>query len=335
VTSPIILAQGIHKRFRVRQPRGAAMPSTGVALAGIDLEVAEGEVFGLLGPNGAGKTTLVKILAGLVLPDAGRASVAGHDVVRGSLEVRRRLGVVYGDERSFHWRLSVRENLRFYGRLYGVPASALDERIDRLLRVVDLTGAADVRVLALSSGMRQRAAIARGLLHDPQVIFMDEPTRSLDPLGAEDLRILIRDRLAGDRTVLLATNVMGEAEELCERLMLIDRGVGILTGTVADFRATVHPELTYRLTLSGPATGWERELAAIPGIGSVTPGSSSDTRHVVTLVIEAGSSALAGAIRHLVERGLEVESCTKHEASLDELFRELIRGRRSELQGVC
>lgn len=333
---PMILARGIHKRFPVRRPRHEGENGTrpDIALAGVDLEVTRGEIFGLLGPNGAGKTTLVKVLAGLVLPDAGRAWVASHDVVSQSLEVRRTLGVVYGDERSFHWRLTVRENLRFYARLYGVATSTVDARIEQLLRIVDLVRVADVRVLALSSGMRQRAAIARGLIHDPAVIFMDEPTRSLDPLGAEDLRVLIRDRLAGDRTVLLATNVMSEAEELCDRLMLIDRGANLLTGTIQDFRARIHPDITYRLTLRGPWIGWEPGLRAIAGIREVEVESVSDTLHLVAIVIDPDSSALASAIRYLVDRSLEIQSCTKDEASLDEMFREIVRGRRAALEEV-
>ena len=150
--------QGLSKTFR--------RPEFDVALGGIDISIAEGEIFGLLGPNGAGKTTLIKILCGLIIADEGEVRIAGHDLSEGK-EARRSIGVVYGDERSFHWRLSVRENLRFFARLYGMPKQTVDGRIDELLSVVGLAHAADKKMLGFSSGMKQRASIARGLLHDP------------------------------------------------------------------------------------------------------------------------------------------------------------------------
>src|SRR5262249_52994401 len=153
----------------------------------------------------------------LVLPSSGRAAVCGLDVLTRGGEVRRRVGVVYGDERTFFLRLSVLENLRFAAALHGVPRPEAERRIRALLDVVGLTPAAVVRMQHFSSGMRQRAAIARGMLNDPEVLIMDEPTHNLDPLAARDVRNLVREHVAdGRRTVLLATNIMAEAEELCD-----------------------------------------------------------------------------------------------------------------------
>jgi ABC-2 type transport system ATP-binding protein len=328
VSATAIAAEGIRKHFRrLRRWRDLfRAPEPTVALAGVDLSVARGEIFGLLGPNGAGKTTLIKVLAGLVLPDAGRAVVGSHDVVRETLDVHRLVGVVYGDERSFHWRLTVRENLLFYARLYGIARSIAADRVDALIDLVDLSRVADARMLSLSSGMRQRAAIARGLVHEPRVIFMDEPTRSLDPVGAEDLRILIRERVADHgRTVLVATNVMSEAEALCDRLMLLHHGQNLITGTIGDFREQLHPDIVYRIVVGGARSGWEQGLRSIPGITDVRVGQPLDGSGSVTLVMRREASALPVAIRFILDQSLEILSCTKHEASLDEMFREVVR----------
>ncbi|UEC42610.1 MAG: hypothetical protein METHAR1v1_740008, partial [Methanothrix sp.] len=169
-------------------PRGIAdllhrRPSPGgvTPVAGVDLLIRKGEVFGILGPNGAGKTTLIKILCTLVLPTAGAAKVNGYDVVRESGRVRDSIGLVTTDERSFYWRLTGRQNLEFFASLHNFYSDDGREIVEELLEVVDLKDAADVRFLNYSAGMKQRMAIARGLLNDPAVLFMDEPTRSLDP----------------------------------------------------------------------------------------------------------------------------------------------------------
>jgi ABC-2 type transport system ATP-binding protein len=197
-----IEGSGLAKRFKKRRSLNAmirhpfAKTEVVDALRGVDLAVGKGEIFGLLGPNGAGKTTLLKILACLVLPDRGVARIDGMDVTREN-EVKRRIGLVHTDERSFYWRLSARENLRFFARLYDVPGRRIESRIDELLARVDMTEAADRPFSEYSSGMKQRVAITRALLHDPPILLMDEPTRSLDPASALSLRVFIREQLQG------------------------------------------------------------------------------------------------------------------------------------------
>jgi ABC-2 type transport system ATP-binding protein len=329
-----IEVEGLHKRFkRPRTWRRMLQPAPRkVALDGIDLHVRRGEIFGLLGPNGAGKTTLIKILCGLVLPDRGRVFVNGLDVGRNSLKVRQAVGVVYGDERSFFMRLSVRENLRFYSRLYRIPPRVADRRIDEVLDVVGLGDAADLRMHYLSSGMKQRAAIARGLIHDPEVLFMDEPTRSLDPLGAEDLHILIRERVAAEgRTVLLATHLMNEAEALCNRITLIDRGRTVHTGTVADFRDLIRQEVVYRLIIIGGRPGWQRGLPLLPGVLKAGIEGDHESAHQIELALDRRAEALPTAIRYLVEHDADILSCTREEMRLEEVFRAVVRQRRAVL----
>ncbi len=319
----------VRKSFRrVRGLRDTFRSSVfDVALAGINLSVEEGEIFGLLGPNGAGKTTLIKILCGLIIPDQGEVRIAGLDVTE-SMAARRAIGVVYGDERSFHWRLSVRENLRFFASLYRIPPRVADTRINDLIGLVGLEHAADRKMLGFSSGMKQRASIARGLLHDPAVVLMDEPTRMLDPIGAFELHSLIRERIAEEgRTVLVATNLMAEAETLCNRLLLIDRGRPMLTGTVSEFRAAFRPETVYRFLVEGPLGDALAALRLLPGVHEVrTEHRSADAAELV-VTFDGDVSALPAIIRLLVDANLEIASCLKEEVSLDQVFRAVVSAR--------
>jgi ABC-2 type transport system ATP-binding protein len=239
-----------------------------VALDSVSIQVRKGEIFGVLGPNGAGKTTLIKVLSTLILPTSGQAFVNGLNTTRQSTEVRKCIGVIYGDERTFFWRLNVVENLRFYAALYRMPRDFAEERIKFLLDMVGLTDATDVRMHHFSSGMKQRAAIARGLLGDPEIVFMDEPTRSLDPLGAFEIRQIIRERLVagGKHTVLVATNLMAEAEILCDRVALIDQGRLQLMGSVEELRRVISDHERYILELSHIHPDQFQSLLKIPGM---------------------------------------------------------------------
>ena len=201
------------------------------ALAGVSLTIPVGEVHGLLGPNGAGKTTLVKILSTVLLPTAGRALVCGHDVVTETKSVRPLIGIVFGGERGLYTRLSARKNLEYWGALYRLSGAEIKSRSDALLERVGLTDRADQRVEEFSRGMKQRLHLARGLMGDARVLFLDEPTTGMDPLAAREFRTLI-DELKGEgRTILLTTHDMVEAEAVCDRVTLIDRGRILATET--------------------------------------------------------------------------------------------------------
>jgi len=194
------------------------------ALAGISFSIQEGEIFGLLGPNGAGKTTTIKILSTLLLPTAGRAEVLGVDVARYPGRVRPYINVVFGGERTLYWRLSGRENLAYFADLYRVPPRRQRELIPELLELAGLTKAADRRVETYSKGMKQRLSVVRGLVNDPKVLFLDEPTIGLDPTGAQELRQLVAQLADRGTTILLTTHYMHEAEFLCRRIAIIDKG---------------------------------------------------------------------------------------------------------------
>src|SRR5213593_1171963 len=201
------------------------------AVKGVSFEIEKGELFGLLGPNGAGKTTTIKMLVTLLIPSSGTARVLGHDVVRDAQAVRKQIGYVFGGDRGAYERLSGLDNLRYFSELYGVPPKVQKRRIPELLELVGLTGRERERVEGYSRGMRQRLHIARGLLHDPPVVFLDEPTIGVDPVGARELRATIASLTEGGKTVLLTTHYMFEADSLCNRIAVINKGEIVAEGT--------------------------------------------------------------------------------------------------------
>jgi len=288
------------------------------ALRGVDLHVRTGEIFGLLGPNGAGKTTLVKILSCLVLPDRGRAVVGGEDVRREN-RVKPNIGLVHSDERSFYWRLSGRDNLRFFARLYDVPGPRIESRIDELLERVELSHAAGQRFSGYSSGMKQRLAVARALLHDPPILLMDEPTRSLDPASSLSLREFIRDELKGrlGKTILLATHNLREAEMLCDRLAILVKGTVRQVGTVGEVRRWGMDERQVRLEVSN----WRDGIA---GPFRVVSAEKLDGIHRAVVALD-GDGRLNDLLAAVMAAGCVVHACDRVEPDLEEAFARLMR----------
>ncbi|MGI0128898.1 MAG: ABC transporter ATP-binding protein [Thermoplasmata archaeon] len=239
------------------------------ALKGVDLTVEAGSIFGLLGPNGAGKTTFVKIVSTLLLPSEGRALVLGHDVTKETAWLRPRIGLVLGGERGLYNRVNARENLRYFADLYGVPLHEKEERITAVLERVDLSASADRRVEEYSRGMKQKLHIARGILHRPQVLFLDEPTIGLDPKSAREIRKLIRALVTDGVTILLTTHYMFEAEELCPELAVMSKGRIVARDTIAGLRHLVGGDRT----LEAEAYGFEdpevERLRRLPGVSKV------------------------------------------------------------------
>ncbi len=226
---------GWARRFPARR---RAQVAEAVALDTVSLTVAEGTLFGLLGPNGAGKTTLLRLISTLLVPSAGRIAVLGYDVVRRPDAVRRRIGAVLGGDRSIYWRLTGRENLLYAGALHDLPPTVATERAGDLLHLVELADRADDLVERYSTGMRQRLALARALMHDPPLLILDEPTAGLDPQAAEWIRRLL-ETLSRDqaRTIVLATHNMQEADRLCGVVGILDQGRLIALDTPAALKA--------------------------------------------------------------------------------------------------
>ncbi len=230
-TTPMLVVEHVDKSFPIVFGSTALFkylgrPPRRQVLFDINLTVERGELFGLLGPNGAGKTTLLKLLATLTTPDGGSMTIDGVDVSRDPFEAKRRIGLCTSEERSFYFRLTARENLEFFGALVGLHGANLRRRIDEVIDLVDLRSSLDGRFGGFSSGMRQRMTVARALLGDPDVLFLDEPTRAVDPVHAEDLRVLIRRDLIerAGKTVVLATNLLDEAWQICDRVAVVSHG---------------------------------------------------------------------------------------------------------------
>jgi len=221
------------------------------AVDGVDLRVERGEIFGMLGPNGAGKTTTMRMLATLLEPTAGSARVLGIDVVAEPREVRRRMGAVLSDGRSVYWKLTARENLEYFAALYHVPAAESRARVTRALETVRLTDRADDYVERFSTGMRQRLVLARALLPDPEILLLDEPTVGLDPQSARDLRERVVELRGEGRTVLLTTHYMEEADQLCDRIAIVDHGRVVALDTPTGLKRTIAATEVVRLELSG------------------------------------------------------------------------------------
>lgn len=272
---PAIVIEDLRKRF----PKTAGYRDIAtfwkrkytVALQGVNLSIPEGDVFGLLGPNGAGKTTLMKVISGLILPDTGSVRIDDFDIVKDSSDVKDYLSYVSAEERSLYWRLSGRQNLEFFATLSEVPRKQRTQKIDEMLALVGLTDAADERVGVYSSGMKQRLSIARGLLTDPDILLLDEPTRSLDPLSARDLHTFIKDDLVkkNHKTVILATHNMEEATLLCSQVAIINDGRIRASGSVDSIvdRLTVNARCI--LTVEGDIEATERTVSASPGVISI------------------------------------------------------------------
>lgn len=318
--------QGLTKRFRrlhgYRDLIAYAWRSADiVAVDDVSLRVEPGELFGLLGQNGAGKTTLIRMLSTTLLPTSGRAFVDGHDVERAPHAVRRRIGLITGEERSFYLRLTGRDNLEFFAALFGVPASVARRRMDLMADRLDLAAHLDRPFNQYSSGMRQKLAIIRGLLTEPRVLFMDEPTRALDPISAHTLRRFIVDHVMGELgcTVLLATHSTVEAEELCHRLALIRDGRLAGIGSIGELRAAVSPHDRAEIRVRALPVGLVDELRALRVVRSavVEPNGSSQK---IQLRLGAEPDALNAVLAHVIARGGEVTGCTTQHASLEEIY---------------
>ena len=223
------------RRKGLSSPRNPFDKTIFTAVKGVNLTVGRGEIFGLLGPNGAGKTTLTKMLCTLILPSAGSASICGFDITRQQGKVKARLALISSEERSFYWRLTGRQNLEFFAALHGLSKRKAHRRIEEVLEIVEMSAAADRRFQEYSTGMKQRMGLARGLLADPEIFFMDEPTKGLDPIATWHLHDFIRNRLAdAGKTVVIATHHLAEAEQVCDRIGIMYGGEMRASGTVKE-----------------------------------------------------------------------------------------------------
>jgi ABC-2 type transport system ATP-binding protein len=305
-TQAAVEAHGIVKRF------GAT-----TALLGVDLIVPTGTVYGLLGPNGAGKTTMVRILSTLLRPDAGTARVAGLDVVREATAVRYRIGLT-GQFAAVDEKLTGRENLRLFGRLYHLPGDLVRRRADELLERFGLADAGGRVVRTYSGGMRRRLDVAASLLIEPAVLFLDEPTTGLDPRSRNQVWDLVRDLVRGGTTVLLTTQYLDEADQLADRIAVIDRGRLIADGTPSELKggiggARIEVVVVDPALLSAAAEALALATNAEP---HVAPGA----RRVSAVVDSAGGDLISTAVRALDRAGVVAEDISVRRPTLDDVF---------------
>lgn len=281
----------------------------------ISFEVANGEIFGLLGPNGAGKSTLIRMLTTLIAPTSGTAMVGGGDVRKDADTVRRAIGVI-PQAMTSDIDLSVEENLLIFARLYGVPREKRNRLIGELLEAVQLTEWRDKPVRQLSGGMRRRVEIARGLVHEPRIFFLDEPTTGLDPVSRtavwEMLRKIKHER---DLTVLITTHYMDEADKLCDRIAIVDHGKLVALDSPLALKASVHGKNAVEASFAGAPEDWKARLERLPGVESVTGEGS-----IYRLSTSDGPATTSALISAAGAAGVTLRSLAVHSTTLDDVF---------------
>ncbi|MFZ3569785.1 ATP-binding cassette domain-containing protein [Streptomyces sp. BH097] len=296
-----IVAEGVRKRYGEK-----------AALDGLDLTVGRGTVHGVLGPNGAGKTTAVRVMTTLLRADAGRVEVAGHDVRRAPDEVRHRIGLL-GQHAALDEELSGRQNLEMFGRLHHLAARRAGVRADELLARFGLADTGRKAVKAYSGGMRRRLDLAASLLTEPEVLFLDEPTTGLDPRGRAEVWDAVRSLVGGGTTVLLTTQYLEEADQLADRVSVVDRGRVVADGTPDELKAKLGGDRIDVVV---------RDAAKLPRVAAMLPaGATVDAdRRLVSAPVADRMAALTDVVRALQETGVEAEDVALRRPTLDEVF---------------
>jgi ABC-2 type transport system ATP-binding protein len=303
MAEPLLRCENLVRRFRDR-----------VAVAGVGFEIARGEVYGLLGPNGAGKTTTISMVAGILRPDAGTITVAGLPVTTGAGPAKRLIGLVPQDI-ALYPDLSATENLQFFGRLQNLDGHRLDERIKVVLDIVGLTERADDRIDDYSGGMKRRANIAVGLLHEPQLLILDEPTVGVDPQSRNQILESIETLGGVGLSVLYTTHYMEEAERLCDRVGIIDAGTIVAEGTRRELVARVGAHDRVRVSVTGDAAAFAARCREIPGVIEVDPADG-----VVEIVADAAGHVLAPIVEAAEADDVTVTGVEVREPDLEAVF---------------
>jgi ABC-2 type transport system ATP-binding protein len=328
-----IETQDLGRVYKIRgNKRESQVRKELVALEKVNLTVERGELFGLLGPNGAGKTTLIKILTTLLAPTSGWARVASHDVIKAPHLVRPRINMVSGGESSGYGLLTVRENLWMFSQFYGMPSKEANHRIVELLKLVGLEDRIHTKSSDLSTGLRQKMNIVRGFLTDPEVLFLDEPTLGLDVGASRDVRKLIRNWLDANksRTLLLTTHYMVEAEELCDRVAIINKGRVLACDTPANLKRNLQRDAIFEI-----------ETSPLNGLNHTILGYQPEVKKAALTEAEGGAklelilkeeSALASVINLITQKNIKILRLSKREPSLEDVFMELVGQRMEDVE---
>jgi ABC-2 type transport system ATP-binding protein len=286
------------------------------AVKGITFRVAEGEIFGLLGPNGAGKSTLIRMMTTLIPVTAGQALVGGHDVTKDPDDVRRMIGVI-PQALTSDPDLTVEENLVIYAKLYSVPRVQREKNIANVLEAVDLTKWRGAQTKTLSGGMRRRLEIARGLVHDPRIFFLDEPTTGLDPVSRIAVWEMLNNLKASrNLTILLTTHYMEEADKLCDRIAIVDHGNLVALGTPTELKNSVAGANVVEVRFDRESPEWKERLEKLEGVTSVQPESAGFYRVLST----SGSKTTLDLVQMAAELGVTLTSLSVQNTTLDDVF---------------
>jgi len=294
-----------------------------VAVDDISFDVQQGELFGLLGPNGAGKTTTVKMLTTLLIPSKGSARVGGFDVVKQANEVRKRIGFIFGGERGLYWRLSGDDNLRYFASLYGVEPEVSKKRIPYLMEMVGLKGRGNERVGGYSRGMKQRLHVARTLLHDPDILFLDEPTIGLDPVGAREFRNVILDLQNQKKTILLTTHYMFEADALSDRIAIINKGRVVALDTPGGLKKHVSDLSVVEVETFGASEAVVEKIRAMPFVDALSV-EDREQKQMLLIQTARGAEAVPDVMSAL--EGQRVGRVIVREPTLEDAYVRLVGG---------
>jgi ABC-2 type transport system ATP-binding protein len=309
-----IKAEGIFKTFRSGW-RGRRQKE---ALKGINLQIEEGEIFGILGPNGAGKTTLLSILSTLLLPDRGKVQILGIDSLRNGHQIRERVNICSGNA-NFLWSLTVKENLHFYGMLYGLTRKRREEKVESLIDLFELNEYRDVPFDQLSTGMKQRLSLAKSLVNDPEILFLDEPTVGLDPGVSVRIREMILSIHKGKGiTVLLTTHNMREAEHLCGRIAFLKEGEILATGTAQALKRMVRIGDVVKIEFKGFIV--EEDLLHAEGVINF---SISD--NLCEIIVDEGERRLGPLVAMISQGGAQIKKVTLGQTDLEDVFIEFAK----------
>lgn len=315
-----VTIENLTKTYTVKQRKGlfSSEEKKVEALKGISLEIKPGEIFGLLGPNGAGKTTLIKCLTTLLLPTAGRVMINGYELTQEDNAIRATVGCMLMGERGLYWKLTGRENLIFFGALYHLNSADRKQRANAIIQKLDLSEIADRSVESYSSGQKMKLAFAKSLINDAPLLILDEPTNTLDVPSARELRAIVRELNEEGKTVIYTTHIMSEAETLCDRVAIVDRGQVLAMGAVTELKASLQRESVIRIDGVIPA----KATAAVQGLAGVNRAATVavNGHSQLTVVTDDQQALLPRLIEALVAHNAIMQKIAPEEVTLEDVF---------------
>lgn len=319
----VIDVQDLHREFITSRGWIRRKKERVKAVDGISFQVERGEVFGLLGQNGAGKTTTIKMLITLLAPTRGKCEVLGYDTFTQEKKIRNRINFIFGGELGLYRRLSARDNLKYFACLYHIGTAEADKRITQILELVGLTPKADILVETFSKGMIQRLQIARGLINDPEILFMDEPTVGLDPLGARMLRDIIKKLKEEGKTILLTTHYMYEADELCDRIGILNHGRMIAMDTPANLKSRTADDKVLEIHLVYIEEKKIKEVEKVQGVKQAVI-QKEENDYLLTVKYSPGTDVMEAIMEIL--KGIKIHSFSNREITLEEVYIKMLEG---------